>query len=247
MNKKILISVIIPTFNSERTISRVLQSILSQTFQNFEIIIFDALSKDNTLQKINNYKDERLKLRSEADKGIYEAMNKGIDEANGEWIYFIGSDDYLITNTVLEDLVNQVNLDDYDYVYGNVLSPEYGDKYDGVFDEHKIISQNICHQALFVRKKLFRRLGKFNIRYKLLADYDFNLRCMFDKKVRKKYVDLMIAYYAPAGSSSTRADGLFLKEKDWLLLKYGFSFFSWRERLQLFRQHLKQNYFPKKH
>jgi len=244
----ILFSVIIPTYNSSDTISKCLESLVRQSYKNFEIIIVDGLSSDNTITLANLYKEKftNIQFISGKDKGIYDAMNKGISLSNGEWLYFLGSDDYLLNNTVLEEITKQVNLNDYDYVYGNVVSPEYGEKYDGAFDKRKIISQNICHQALFIRKKLLQRFGKFNTRYKLLADYNFNLRCMFDRKVRKKYVDLMIAYYAPAGSSSKKTDILFLKDKDWLLLKYGFSFFSWRERIHLFRHHLKQIYFPEK-
>jgi glycosyltransferase involved in cell wall biosynthesis len=246
MKSSVLVTIIIPSFNSETSIGKCLESISAQIFSDYEVLVMDGLSEDNTVNIIKSFieRNNRIRFISEKDRGIYDAMNKGIDKAKGEWLYFLGSDDYLLNNSVLQDLTEKVNLADYDYVYGNVLSPEYGEKYDGVFDEKKILSQNICHQALFVRKKLLRRFGKFKIRYRLLADYDFNLRCMFDKKVRKKYVDLMIAYYAPAGSSSKGMDKLFLKEKEWLMLKYGFSFFSWRERFNLLRQHLKHIYFP---
>ena len=233
-------SIVIPTYNSGKTLNACLNNILSQTNPDFEILLMDGVSTDQTIEIANAYNDNRIKICSEKDKGIYDAMNKGIERANGEWIYFLGSDDYFLNDTVLENLTRSINLDECDFVYGNVLSPEYGEKYDGEFDQQKIIEKNICHQALFVRRKLLQSMGSFNIRYKLLADYDFNLRCMFNKKVRKKHVDLVIAYYAPAGSSSTITDEAFIKDKNWLLLKYGFTSFSWRQRIQLCRQLIRE-------
>ena len=242
MNYFPLFTVIIPSFNSASCIQRCLDSIVQQTFNNYEVLIIDGLSTDNTIDIIKAYaeKDKRISFISEKDNGIYDAMNKAVNRASSEWLYFLGSDDYLFDKNVLTTLTEKTNLDDVDFVYGNVFSPEYGEKYDGEFDQQKIIEKNICHQALFVRRKLLQSMGSFNIRYKLLADYDFNLRCMFNKKVRKKHVDLMIAYYAPAGSSSTITDEKFIKDKNWLLLKYGFTSFSWRQRIQLCRQLIRE-------
>ncbi len=228
-------SIIIPTYNSSKTIARCLDSIIGQVFTNFELIISDGSSSDNTLEIVNQYKwlHPDIIILSERDNGIYDAMNKAIARASGEWVYFLGSDDYLLGRNVLNELTQKIKLDDFDYVYGNVFSPEYGDNYDGEFDSKKILEKNICHQALFVRKKLLQKMGGFNTRYKLLADYDFNLRCMFDKRVRKRHVDLLVAFYAPAGSSSTITDETFAKDKSWLILKYGFSAYNWRQRFQM--------------
>lgn len=236
-----LVSIVIPTYNSAKTLSACLDSLVSQTYKDFEIIILDGKSSDGTISISLRYTDlfQNIRLISERDKGIYHAMNKGIEMAKGEWLYFLGSDDYILENSTLEKLVKLGDLDNFDFVYGNVLSPEYGDNYDGYFDDQKILNKNICHQAIFVRKKLFRRLGKFNIRYKQLADYDFNLKVLFNKKVRKRYIDLKIAYYAPAGSSSVETDEKFLKDKDYLILKYGFASFTWPQRIRLLKNILK--------
>jgi glycosyltransferase involved in cell wall biosynthesis len=241
-------SIIVPTYNSSNTISKCLDSLTGQSYEDFEIIIIDACSSDNTLYLVKNYKEKYANIRfiSEKDDGIYDAMNKGAQLSTGEWLYFLGSNDYLINNKVLEELTKRVNMDEYEFVYGNVSSPEYGDKYDGAFDREKIMNHNICHQALFVRRSLFNRFGGLNARYKLLADYDFNLHCMFDNSVRKKYVDLTIAYYSPGGVSSRSTDELFIQNKNWLVLKYGFSSFSWGQRINLLRQHFKQVFFSGK-
>jgi len=82
------LSIIIPTYNCENTISNCLNSILTQSYVDFEILIIDGASKDTTLEILKKYDDKRLKIVSEPDKGIYDAMNKGLKIANGNWIYF---------------------------------------------------------------------------------------------------------------------------------------------------------------
>ena len=229
-----LISIIIPTYNSADTIKRCLDSLVNQSFRNFEIIVMDGVSSDSTIYIIGEYQRlfSNIDLVSEKDSGIYDAMNKGIEMAKGEWIYFIGSDDFMFDHNVLKDLTSNVNLDEYEFVYGDVILTEYGKIYDGSFDNSKILDRNICHQALFVRKSVFAQIGRFDTKYRFQADYDFNLRVMFNDRIKKKYVKLTIAYYSLSGLSSLNTDELFVKDKDFLVFKYGFNSLSWRQRLQ---------------
>jgi len=104
-------SIIIPTYNSSATISVALNSIIKQSYQNFEVIIVDGLSNDNTISIISQFQDDRIKIFSEKDKGVYDAMNKGINYANGKWIYFMGSDDYFYDNTILFYISNKLKMD----------------------------------------------------------------------------------------------------------------------------------------
>src|SRR4249920_3431468 len=97
-------SIIIPTYNSESSLNKTLDSILSQTFTDFEIILTDGVSKDDTIAIAESYNDSRLKIHSEPDKGVYDAMNKGMSLATGKWLYFIGSDDYLYNDEVLQTI-----------------------------------------------------------------------------------------------------------------------------------------------
>src|SRR5258708_1387752 len=96
-------SIIIPTHNSAKKLSPCLESIISQSFQNFEIIIVDGASSDDTFSVVNHYREANSNIRwfSEKDRGIYDAMNKGTSVAQGEWIYFLGSDDRLYENDTL--------------------------------------------------------------------------------------------------------------------------------------------------
>ena len=87
------LSIIIPTFNSANTLRRALDSIIGQTLNDLEVLIMDGVSTDQTLDIAKTYNDNRIRIFSEPDNGVYDAMNKGIDKASGEWLYFLGSDD----------------------------------------------------------------------------------------------------------------------------------------------------------
>jgi glycosyltransferase involved in cell wall biosynthesis len=235
-----LVSIIIPTFNSERTVSRAIESILRQTLADYEVLVMDAVSNDKTLQIVHDFNDRRVKVWCEKDEGIFDAMNKGIRKASGEWIYFLGSDDYLIDESVLENVFVNTDVSEIDFVYGNVHSVDYGENYDGEFDIAKILSKNICHQAIFVRKSVLVRKRMFNRKYALQADYDFNLRCMFDRRIRKKYINRTIAWYAPSGSSFTKPDLNFERDKNWVLLKNGWKSLSLRQLYQLSKERISE-------
>ncbi|MBP5724119.1 MAG: glycosyltransferase [Bacteroidales bacterium] len=98
------LSIIIPTYNSSKIIGRALDSIVNQTMQDFEVLVMDGASTDNTGEIVASYNDERIKFYSEPDKGIYDAMTKGITKAQGESLYFISIDDWLINNNEFRSL-----------------------------------------------------------------------------------------------------------------------------------------------
>ncbi len=210
-----LISIIIPTFNSSKTILKCLNSIIEQTFKNFEIIIQDGLSNDDTVDKIKGINDNRIRLYSEKDTGIYNAMNKALIKSEGNWIYFLGSDDYLYSNTVLSNITKYFN--ENHVVYGNVYSSRFNGIYDGEFDSIKIQQKNICHQAIFFKKEVFKILGNFNERFVSLADWEHNIKWFFSKRIKKMYINLVIANYSDDGFSSTNPDIFFNNIKNWIL------------------------------
>lgn len=182
-----------------------------------EILIMDGTSNDNTLDIVNSYHDTRIKVYSEPDEGIYDAMNKGIGKAQGEWLYFIGSDDYLCDANVFKKVFSKIEITD-DIIYGNVVSklPEknYGEW------SLETLEYNRCHQAIFYKKDIFEKFGLYNLKYKILADHDFNLNWMLNSYIQKKYIDLSIAYYNCNGISSKSVndgfyDDLYYKILHW--------------------------------
>jgi glycosyltransferase involved in cell wall biosynthesis len=212
MNSSPFFSIIIPTYNSEATLSRCLDNILCQNFNDFEVLLMDALSSDQTANIALNYKDQRIKVYSEKDAGIYDAMNKGIKLSRGKWLYFLGSDDYLYNNDILRLIHFHVENKDIDVIYGNIITPVFDGKYNGKFDSVKIYRENICHQAIFFNRKLFDRTGYFNLKYKILSDYDHNLKWFLDEKTKIAYIPDVIAYYDGQGLSQMKTDELFVND-----------------------------------
>jgi hypothetical protein len=197
-----VLTVITPTRNAQETLERCLRSVSNQDFVNWEHWILDALSSDRTVEIAQRAaaRDPRVRVISEQDEGIYDAMNKGIHLARGEWVYFLGADDELFDAEVLAKMLIEQNAD-CDVLYGNVLRVPRQDIYDGPFDLGKLLTRNICHQAIFYRRELFERLGGFDLRFPILADWEFNLRCMLDPTVRFRHVDEVVARFRLGGAS----------------------------------------------
>jgi glycosyltransferase involved in cell wall biosynthesis len=207
-----LLSVIVPTFNSELTINRCLDSLICQSFQDFEILIIDASSTDKTLSNIDLFRSkfQNIRILSESDLGTYDAMNKGIDLAGGDWIYFFGSDDEIYDEiydeNVFADIFKVSPEKNCGIIYGNVWIDgstswaKDGQIYDGEFQFVQLLSKNICHQAIFYRRQIFRKLGKYNLRYPICADWELNMRVF--SRTKSKYLDRIIAVFYGGGISS---------------------------------------------
>jgi len=228
--KKPLVSIVTVVYNGAATLEATIRSVAAQTFRDREYIIVDGGSKDATPDIIKKHPDTVTRWISEPDKGIYDAMNKGIRLAEGEWIYFLGSDDLFYDASVLADFFanpsdsginpapsgtgpNSVpSLANIDLAYGDVLSPSYKGRYDGEFTLEKLLSRNLPHQAAFYRKSLFTRLGDYDQRYRMHADWDLNLRCFSDPAVRTRYTGVLVATFGADGVSAGH-DLPFLREK----------------------------------
>ncbi len=210
------ISIITPSFNSGRYIEGSIQSVLNQSYDNWEHIIIDGGSSDSTLDIIK--KHSHLKWVSEADRGIYDAMNKGLIIAQGDWIYFMGADDAFYGTNVLETIVQEMR--GFDVIYGDVKSERLGELHNGEFDRERLFKMNICHQAVFLNRKVFEKVGNFNVNFKLHADWAHNMKWFCNKSIRKKYIPLKIAIYGDSGLSSAKMDSDFDKVKQEYFNKY---------------------------
>lgn len=200
------ITIIIPTYNSENYLENCLHSVIYQAYPNKEIIVIDGKSTDTTVGIIKKYAQHITYWVSESDDGIYDAMNKGIGAATGDWLYFIGSDDILYDNKVLIDIFSDPNLIVNDIIYGDVVLMSSAERYDGLFDTDKIYEKNICHQAIFTHKRVFEKIGKFDLRYKVWADYAFNIRWFNRRDVKHVYTNRIICLYNDRGYSSLTED-----------------------------------------
>ena len=201
-----LITVITPVFNGGRDLESSILSVLSQKFDYVEYVIIDGGSTDGTLEVVRRYETSIDYWVSEPDKGIYDAMNKGVHLATGRWLCFLGSDDTLCDSleTVVQFLEN-----DRTVYYGNVFMTGLQRVYDGAFGAWKLSRRNICQQAIFYPRSLFDSY-LFDLRYRLLADWELNLRSYSDPRFRFEFIPVTVANYNDvSGKSSVGVDAQF--------------------------------------
>jgi glycosyltransferase involved in cell wall biosynthesis len=212
MNNHTLITIIIVVYNAERTIANAIDSVLHQTYTNIELVIIDGLSSDKTVSIVKNYTDKVGFFISEKDNGIYDAMNKGIAAAKGEWILFLGADDCLFSTDILENVFSKINYTGIDFLYGNVELSSSKKILGTEKTYEQLLEQNICHQAIFYRRDLFAKKGSFSIRYKILADYHYNLEIFKDNTIAKKYIPKTITLFNDRGVSNNSIDKNFFND-----------------------------------
>ncbi len=209
-----LISIITPTFNCKSKLERTVQSVLSQSYTNFEFLLIDGKSQDGTQEWLAEISDPRVKYISEADDGVYDAMNKGIRHVQGKYLYFLGAGDELLPDALLE-ISNYLNKEIFSIIYGNVLWGN-GEIYDGEYFKLKLCLRNICHQAIFYKRNVFEILGVFDLKYKLYADWVLNIRCFGNSDLKTCYAPITVAMYE-AGGISEEGDPNFQLDKKFLI------------------------------
>lgn|SRR5574344_169206 len=191
-----LISIIIATYNSGKTLHTALESVVNQQFQNWECIIVDGASTDNTLHIIKDYaeNDSRIKYISEADHGIYDAFNKGWRMAKGTWVQYLGSDDSLTLYGLRDIHLEQYS--DYSIVTGDV----YINKTDGTTKINLSAGYGGCHQGKFTKREILKQMNGFDECFPILADYDLMLK-MKHSHYKVKNIRVNVAYFAMGGIS----------------------------------------------
>jgi glycosyltransferase involved in cell wall biosynthesis len=200
-----------PLYNCDSTLQQSLDSITGQAFKNYELVLVDGGSNDDTQYIVSNLKKNKginIQFISEPDKGIYDAMNKGIDMATGQWLYFMGGDDTFSNPAVLDQVYQAIQNQPADLVYGNVTGAISNTKYadDTV---NKVLSRGIHHQGIFYKREVFNYTGKYNLNFKVAADYHLTLKVFCNPAFKTKYIDLDIACFGEAGLSSSTYDYCF--------------------------------------
>jgi len=213
-----LFSIITPTYNCGAKIVKTILSVLAQDSSLFEYIIIDGDSNDGTQSHIEIF-NTRLKFLSEPDLGVYDAMNKGIDMARGKYLYFLGAGDTL-RRSALKNLQPLMPERDLAFVYGNVYWVDEAFIYGGEFDKVKLETYNICHQAIFYERAIFDLIGKFELDYKILADYVLNIKCFGNDQIHKTYLDYVIANFEGGGMSAGRKDAALIETLPRLIEDY---------------------------
>lgn len=201
-----IITIVIPTYNCASDLKKTLESLRIQEYTNFECVIVDGLSTDNTIAVAEEYRsivDFHLVIYSEKDAGIYDAMNKGVQHARGKYIQFLGAGDTLVNSAILMNVASFCCTGKNDVVYGYVTVKDY----DGMIIKNKMNLfttfkyRPICHQAIYAKREWLVRFP-FQLEYKYVADQDWIMRT-YAKHAKFKYIDLPIAVYNLDGFSST--------------------------------------------
>lgn len=201
------VSIITVVFNGAKTIEQTIKSVINQSYKDIEYIIIDGGSTDRTLDVIKKYEKYISHVVSEPDKGIYDAMNKGIRKATGDIIGIINSDDWYEENTISQVVENFLTFEP-ELVYGNINfiqengKIEKSKKYslDEIWD--KMVTP---HPSVFIRKDIYDKYGLFNTEYKVAADYELILR-LYSKGIKFSYIDDVLANFRIGGYSIKRSD-----------------------------------------
>lgn len=202
-----LISIITVSKNSRALLEETILSVANQSYHNFEYIIIDGGSVDGTSELVKKNLVHINKFISEEDDGIYDAMNKGIKNARGDWIYFLNAGDKLNTKDVIkkisETIIENNKLDiiygDYELVQNNkksriiIQTPE-------LINKKFLLRSTVCQQAVFFNKSIFKRYGSFRVKFTIVADYDRLLHA-FMVGCRFKKVNIIICEYLEGGYS----------------------------------------------
>jgi glycosyltransferase involved in cell wall biosynthesis len=211
-----LLSVVTVVYDGAATMEACIRSVLEQAHDNVEFIVVDGGSTDGTLDLLEQYGDRIDYWVSEADRGIFDAMNKGVSLITGDYVLFLGCDDVLLGFT--PDLVRRLT-DPRCVYYGDVYIARGDRTFDGEFNRLKLAHTNICHQAILYPALVFEKY-RYNLRYKDLADHEFNMRCWADPFLRFEYVPVVMAEYNDQGNSGVSVDHAFQEDRLDLVRRY---------------------------
>ena len=223
------LSIITITYNAEKFLTRTIESILAQTNQDFEYIIIDGKSKDNTLAIAKSYENRVNLLVSEPDKGLYDAMNKGLRLATGDFVWFMNAGDEINDSRVVSTFMQALEDTKADVFYGDTYFVEENGNIQGLRSEitpHRLpknlkwqdmnLGMLVCHQAFIARSSI----APFYLENNLSADVDWEIECL--KRAKKvQYLDVVVAKYLVGGISNKQLKRSLLDRYDVLKKHFG--------------------------
>ncbi len=232
------LSIITINRNNAYGLRETIASVLKQVNREFEYIVIDGASEDESVNVIKENQEKLTYWESKPDNGIYHAMNKGIDKANGEYLLFLNSGDYLLNDRVIADAV--LRMGSSDLLYGKLLISQKGKFIEHLFPEKLtfkyFLTQSLPHPCTFISKKLFRKVGYYNEQLKIVSDWEFFVRavCLFNCSY--EYLNNTIAVIDTDGiSRNPRMQNTIASEMD-IVLRTNFSAFIGDYKLKKIRK-----------
>lgn len=204
------VSIITVCYNSASTIMNTIDSVLNQSYKNIEYIIVDGKSKDGSVELISKYGDRISRLISEPDKGIYDAMNKGIKLATGDIVGILNSDDFFNNNGVVQLIVDEFIKSNIDAVYGDVqfVKPSNLNKVVRYYSSKRFCIRKFkfgfmpAHPSFYVRREYFEKYGYYKTDYKIGADFELLIRFLYKNKLKCKYLQTTFVTMRTGGVST---------------------------------------------
>lgn len=215
------ITVITVSYNSSATIADTVHSVASQTHKDIEHLIIDGGSKDETINVVESCRHSGLILSSEPDKGIYDAMNKGLARATGEIIGFLNSDDFYADSTALEKIASAFEDESVEACFGDLIYITQDNRREVRYWKSKpFVAKDFekgwapAHPTFYVRKSTLKRFGGFDLSFKLAADFDFMMRYLEVGKVRSVYIPFVLVRMRLGGASNQSWLNIFRQNKE---------------------------------
>ncbi len=190
------VSIITTTYNSAQTLKDTLESVNDQDYDNIEHIIVDGASTDNTLELVEKYGKRVKTIISEPDKGIYDAMNKGINAATGDIVGILNSDDFFTSNDVISTITETFRNNNIDALYADLhfVNPNNLDKCvryysSGIFRPSLFrFGFMPAHPTFYMKKSCYEKYGLYALDYKIASDYDLLIRYLYKERIKYKYI-----------------------------------------------------------
>lgn len=218
------LSIITVTWNSSKTIEDTIKSVLCQTYKNYEYIIIDGLSSDNTLDIVQKYQSSfegRMKIYSDKDKGIYDAMNKGFKRASGDVLMLINSDDLFSRPDALQLVVDKfIEYPDADGVYANLVYVSQNNINNVVRVWKSGIQKKMkfgwlpAHPTFYVKRECYERYGFFDLNYSLAADFELMLRFVEKYHIKLVYLEESLVRMRLGGATSKNIKNIYNQNKE---------------------------------
>ena len=199
------LSIITINYNNVNGLNKTINSVVNQTYKNFEYIVIDGGSTDGSVELIKSYQDKINFWLSEPDKGIYNALNKGINHSNGEYLLFLNGDDCLINNDALKKISKHLENKDLIYFDINYINKNCIKKitYPDSLSFYFFYTNTICHQSIFFKKELFSKYGLYDEELKIVSDWKFIMLSIVKYKASYSHVNDVFCVFDNTGISNT--------------------------------------------